>query len=130
MQSDNVYFNLHKSVWSIKRGGRVREHAAEVMVLPLDGKPVRFVVSEPGRQRVLREKRKNVHAYVRGNAYLANGMATCNFDELFPLDRIVQVSYNPYRGGKFYRKDTGAEVSEADAVYMTTSRVLWAVDPR
>lgn len=63
-----VYFNLHKhcfSVVSLEKGdsyGKVVAHVSEIML-----SEVKFKVSEAGRQRVLREKRKNVHAYCVGN---------------------------------------------------------------
>ena len=61
-----VYFNLHKKCFSIKAlegadKGRVIAHRDTVV---LDG--CKLLVSEAGRQRVLREKRKNVHAGVSG----------------------------------------------------------------
>lgn len=57
-----VYFNLHRKCWSIKAlegpsKGRVIGHADYV-----DLACVEWKVSEAGRQRVIREKKKNVHA--------------------------------------------------------------------
>lgn len=86
-----VYYNLHKKKLSVKalegeRKGRVITHM-EVISL----KDVSFKVSQAGRQRVLREKRKNVHAGVVG---------TCTrFDEMPYLDRRVR--YNPYLNETF-----------------------------
>ena len=61
-----VYYNLHKHVWSIKalegsQKGRVIGHSDHVLLRYASGK-----VSEAGRQRVLRDKRKNVHAGIVG----------------------------------------------------------------
>ena len=61
-----VYFNLHKKLYSIKAldgpcKGRVVAHATHVA---LDN--CTFAVSEAGRQRVIREQKKNVHAGVMG----------------------------------------------------------------
>ncbi len=61
-----VYYNLHKHCWSLKAlegkdKGRVVAHADDVMVYLAKCK-----VSEAGRQRVLNEQRKNVHAGVVG----------------------------------------------------------------
>jgi hypothetical protein len=58
-----VYFNLHKKLFS------VRDHITGLVVGHTDMialENVTFKVSEAGRQRVLREKRKNVHAGVLG----------------------------------------------------------------
>lgn len=61
-----VYWNLHKSVWSVKAlegpdKGRVIGRKRNVLLADVTGK-----VSEAGRQRVLREGRKNVHAGLVG----------------------------------------------------------------
>ena len=60
-----VYWNLRKKMFSVqaKRGGRYRVvlHAQYVFI-----DAPSFKVSEAGRQRVLRDKRKNVHAGVHG----------------------------------------------------------------
>ena len=61
-----VYFNLHKRLWSVQlKNAKGRWYVAfHASTLELEG--VRWTVSEAGRQRVLREKRKNVHAFCAG----------------------------------------------------------------
>ena len=54
-----VYFNSHKKKYSVRRGGIVQSHVSCALI-----HNPRFVVSEAGRQRALREGRKNVHAFV------------------------------------------------------------------
>ena len=86
-----IYFNLHRKLFTVQhktaKGWRVLHHADEVhMHFPC------FKVSEAGRQRVLREKRKNVHAFVEG--IIGDPM------RLFPAD-LQRVSYNPYKAGTF-----------------------------
>lgn len=56
-----VYKNLHRSCWSVRQGGIVRLHTKLLALQDCE-----FKVSEAGRQRVLREKRKNVHAVIKG----------------------------------------------------------------
>ena len=61
-----VYFNLHKKCFSVKAlegamKGRVIAHRDNVLLFDATLK-----VSEAGRQRVIREGRKNVHAGVCG----------------------------------------------------------------
>jgi hypothetical protein len=102
-----VYFNLHKKVFSIKalqgpRKGRVIGHAASVKL-----HDVTFKVSEAGRQRVLREKKKNVHAGAVG--YLCDSVAFDAFEESL----AVPVTYNPYRYSSFVHKETEAPVRQA-----------------
>ena len=64
---------------------------------------VTFKVSEAGRQRVLREGRKNVHAYIIGD--LVDGR---------PLTEGETVTYNPYKFSSFVLKDTEAPIHKAD----------------
>ena len=56
-----VYFNLHKKCWSIRQAGVPVVHSDFVEI-----KEPQFVVQQGGNARVRREKRKNVHAFVRG----------------------------------------------------------------
>ena len=58
-----VYFNLQKDCLSVvdTSTGRLYCHSHRVEL-----KNAKFHVNENGRQRVVREKRKNVHAYVIG----------------------------------------------------------------
>lgn len=63
MRKVEVYRNLHKKCWSIrdKKTKKVIGWKDQVLVL----RP-KLVVKQGGRARVLREKRKNVHAWVEG----------------------------------------------------------------
>jgi hypothetical protein len=112
-----VYFNLHKKCFSIKalegdRKGRVIAHSDTVV---LEG--CKLLVSEAGRQRVLREKRKNVHAGVSGTwiNYCTNRVDNY-FDFLSMVGR--QVTYNPYKYSSFVIKATEQVVDKADVVGM------------
>jgi hypothetical protein len=112
-----VYFNLHKKCFSIKalegdRKGRVVAHSNTVL---LEG--CKLMVSEAGRQRVLREKRKNVHAGVSGTwiNYCTNRVEN-HFEFLSMVGR--QVTYNPYKYDSFVIKATEQSVNKADVVGM------------
>lgn len=94
-----VYWNLHKNKWSVKamegeNKGRVIDH-----VLGLALKDATFKVSRAGRERVLREQRKNVHAGVQGEL-LQGG-------DFFGM---TQVTYNPYKYSTFVKKNNPEEV--------------------
>jgi len=56
-----IYRNLRRHCYSVQLGGKVVAHCRRVFV-----RDAVFKVSEAGRQRVLRESRKNVHAWVIG----------------------------------------------------------------
>jgi len=84
-----VYFNLHKRVFSVKAlegkdKGRVIGHRTMLAIYS----PT-FKVSEAGRQRVIREKRKNVHAGVVG-------FLTSSYDWTKEEVSWTPVLYNPY----------------------------------
>lgn len=85
-----VYRNLHGSAahrYSVQQGGLVVAHGEQVIL-----SSVKFVVNEAGRQRVLREKRKNVHAFVTG--FVCSSIIV---GEALPF----RVSYNPYKAASF-----------------------------
>lgn len=102
-----VYYNLHKKVWSIKdrKTGIVIAHSKKVSV----DNP-QFKVSEAGRQRVLRDKSKNVHAGVVGKLNAHNND--------FSSEGKKRVSYNPYKYSHFYESDTQAPVHSAESAIL------------
>ena len=86
-----VYYNLHLHVWSVKaldgpNKGRVIAHCKDLTL-----KDVTPKVSESGRQRVLREKRKNVHAGLMGEWIALE----------YPYVHTASITYNPYRSASF-----------------------------
>ena len=108
---DTVYAyrnrNLHKSQWSLRatsgeHKGRVVGHADSVVLFgcAMHG-------SEAGRQRVLREKKKSVHAGVVG--LVTSHPDDSTIGALFGGPR--KLSYNPYRGSSFTVGDTPVEVA-------------------
>ncbi|MDP7724768.1 hypothetical protein [Mycobacterium sp. TY814] len=110
-----AYRNLHRAGWSLRatdgeHAGLVVAHAGEVII-----GGARFVVRESGRQRVLREHRKNVHAGVIGGVL---------FEEDFHPD--VRVTYDPYRWGTFVNAETGEPITEAVKVYLDPNGKAWA----
>ena len=95
-----VYWNLHRGLWSVKalegpQKGRVIDRVSEILLTDVEGK-----VSEAGRQRVLRERRKNVHAGIVGTwnvtRYRNQTDIECALEDVG--DRIT---YNPYKYREF-----------------------------
>lgn len=86
-----VYRNLTKQCWSIKnvRTGIVVGHADELFLCDVD-----FKVSSAGRDRVLRERKKYVHAGVYGMCCYPIG------DECSDIE-WSEVRYNPYKYSQF-----------------------------
>lgn len=85
-----VYRNLHRDCFSV-RDRSTRRVIAHVNQIDLHD--VSFHVSERQRQRVLAERRKNVHAVVRGVVS----------DEM--VVAFSKVRYNPYEAGFFQWAD-------------------------
>ena len=113
-----VYFNLHRKCWSVKAlegpmKGRVIKHADDIVLSSCT-----FKVSEAGRQRVLKERRKNVHAGVVDTIVEPSSLAR--------VVHLVPVSYNPYKAGTFVTKPDGAPIYAADVVFLQHRQVLSA----
>ena len=111
-----VYFNLHRKLFSVvsleahDRYGKVIDHVREIAL-----EDVGFVVRPAGRARVLREKRKNVHAFVYGTI--------CATPEEIPVTAQV-VIYNPYKYHTFVLKDSEVPVHAAKKAWLTKNHVL------
>jgi hypothetical protein len=104
-----IYKNLHLSkpnnpVYSIrdKKTKIVIAHASEIFL-----ENVEFIVGKKGRERVLKEKRKNVHAFVRGE-----------WSAAFETDGLTRVSYNPYVSASFLSRATDQPVKQAAKAYI------------
>lgn len=107
-----VYWNLHKKCFSLRstKTGKVVAHCAEVTVYNAKAK-----VSEAGRQRVLREKRKNVHAGIVGDVHL-----DCHQVILWPYSVWSRrITYNPYKGPSFVFDDGKPVTGEFTAMLTT-----------
>ena len=109
-----VYYNLHRKTWSLKalegeNKGRVIAHRHQVVLR--NPKPK---VSEAGRQRVLQEKRKNVHAGLVG--------------EWIPDLSIIRmdgdmITYNPYKYTTFVYADDEQPFTGASMAMMQDRKV-------
>lgn len=100
----DCYWNLHKHCYSVRarsgpNKGRIIAHATEVNLIN-----VTLVVNKAGKQRVRTERRKNVHAFLRGTWGEA------------PIQHNG-ITYNPYIHDTFVQRDNGQPVLAADAVH-------------
>lgn len=145
-----VYYNLSRSVWSIKAmegefKGKVIGYAHSVLL-----RDAHTVVSEASRQRVLREQRKNVHAYIDGQLAHAHKyeerLMTPQIERrgvvvqpCMPYRAIIErvhllrsMYYNPYRVSHFVWHDTGesTEGQVLPEVYLRGDRKVQAVPPQ
>lgn len=114
-----VYFNLRKKCFSIQYKGRVIGHSDKLCL-----ENVEFKVSEAGRQRVLKSKRKNVHAFIIGN-----------YSEIGWSDYGYKVSYNPYESSSFLLKlnNFGMTVpihkAKSAFLYISDNSIINAIKP-
>ena len=125
-----MYWNITKGIWSVRAAegplkGKVVAHAREVLVQGPE-----FVVGEAGRLRVLRERRKNVHAFVRGEVRGDLNLNAPRHEQLVlcPVPRSVVgtmlthgrgVTYNPYKNTTFVTRAPATQVHTAKGAFMT-----------
>ena len=88
-----VYFNLHKNLFSVQQKNNKGNWVVVAHKFGIALKDLTFKVSEAGRQRVLKEKKKNVHAFIEG--FVDDNFA-------MPPRKFHQVHYNPYKFNSFF----------------------------
>jgi hypothetical protein len=107
-----TYRNLNAGDWfSVKQRGKVIGYVNCAKVT--DGT---FHVLESGRQRCIKKKQRNVHAYVISQKQPQD-------IKHYPRDsELVEVKYNPFQMGNFFRKDNGQPVLTAEVCYLIHGR--------
>ena len=98
-----LYRNLREKCWSIMQDGLVKAHCDRAWL-----SNCHFHVNENGRQKVLRQRKKYVHAYVIGHMFG------------WPIDsrewpEREAITYNPFKGPDFVTLD-GQPVKKAKYV--------------
>lgn len=104
-----AYKNLHNGKWSLRASKTklVIGHADKVLLSDVTG-----VVKKAGRQRVLADKQKNVHAYLEGTLEAVVGFVSYKDRQLgdddwtwYKFDKagqgLAEVYYNPYDAEEF-----------------------------
>jgi hypothetical protein len=104
-----VYWNLHRHLYSVQQNGLVVGHAECVAL-----NDATFKVSQAGRNRVLNEKRKNVHAFIIGTI-VPSGTAGG-----------TRITYNPYKYSTFVTLENECPVFKAKAVTLEGRGVIHA----
>lgn len=118
-----VYRNLHKKCFSVRHKGKVVGYLQDSEQLSLTN--VKFVVQPAGRAKVLRENKKNVHAFVRGEytGFINNLIEKMHFGPFHDLD-FSSVSYNPYKSDKFIVESDGKPIAWYQDVLIRGGKVL------
>lgn len=110
----DVYRNLSKKCLSVRFRGRVIAHVERIAL-----RNVAFVVSEAGRQRVLRDRRKNVHAFLRGE-----WLGPFEMYSLPPsITGHADVRYDPYQYDHFHNLTADKPVRTADMAWIADGKV-------
>ncbi len=110
-----IYRNLTQNTFSVKYKGRVIAHHDHIVA-----HGVQFRVNELGRQRVINEKKKYVHAYVVCDSY----ETTINSFEARITsedDSMLEVSYNPFKNKSFMLDEK--EIKNISACLLTNNKV-------
>ncbi len=115
-----VYRNLKhgrksRPLYSVMQDGRVIRRTHQIML-----KDAKFIVWEKSRQRVLKEGRKNVHAFVIGTV-VDSAMGRTKAGRL-----NLKISYNPYLGDSFVIDGSNVKVEGAMAVILNQHGVTGA----
>ena len=148
-----VYRNLHfrnETIYSVRKDGLVEGHA---MLVILDGNtkyPVVFAVGPKGNQRVRDEKRKNVHAVIRGaicnavwwgemmeEADIEHAIDACSYHKDIHMQHRdgyewKKVTYNPYKHKTFVTVEDEQPVMTARKVIIGGNlkrSLVWAQIP-
>lgn len=117
-----VYWNIPKQCYSVRSlegesKGRVISHSNSLSI-----SDATFAVQPAGRRRVLIERTKNVHAFVRGHSGQVTDMDSrepVEFDR-YENQGWVKVKYNPYKGAHFVT-ESGQPVESAPLVHCLKS---------
>ena len=115
-----VFKNLKHGCYSIMQRGVIKASAKQVRLCDVE-----FRVRESGRQRMLREKRSNVHAFAVGRL----------MDYVHPGDdrelrRIAGrgAFYDPNRFSSFVDRETNAPVTRASVAHFDEHGVIYTLD--
>ena len=102
-----IYRNLHRGGFSIRdcRTGLVIGYTDDAVV-----RNARLVVQPGGRRRAIAERKRNVHAFVRGEIAEAEAEAAAEV--------TMEVTYNPFRHETFVMRETGEPVVDAELVVL------------
>lgn len=109
-----VYYNLHKQTFSVQKHGIVVFHADYLKL-----RDVEFRVRVGGKEKVRKEKSKNVHAFVIG---ILEDFCEYPCEEMpeEPVGEII--TYNPYLYDSFVFRKTKEPVYNANEVVMINSK--------
>lgn len=130
MRTHQVYRNLHNGKWSVQErtSERTKLYTHSDTAIMLD---CVFVVQPSGVLRVRKNKRKYVHAFVRGT-YSGPDLNTMEMSVLQNKSNVtdwVGVTYSPYKYYTFVRTDNEKPVSRSALVILQKNGSVMAYKP-
>lgn len=116
-----IYRNLTRGGFSVKYKGKVIDHADNITAYG-----VRFKVNELGRQRVVREQKKYVHAYIVCDSYhkINDFVKDCTLES----QKMVSVNYNPMKGDMAFHVQGYGFPATAKGVLLADGKVFTNFD--
>ena len=113
-----VFKNWKHDCYSIMQHGKLLASAKQVRLADVE-----FRVRESGRQRMLRNQRKNVHAFASGEL-----LDYVHPDESRNLEKLEGrgVFYNPYEFSTFVDNETQSPVKTANVAHFDEDGVIYA----
>jgi hypothetical protein len=105
------------------QSGVVISHAEAVILTDVE-----FRVRQSGRERVLRERQKNVHAFTIGlleQAFETPYAWVLEVDPIFDRQSAHWVMYNPYKFSAFVDQASGAPVYSGSRVLVTANKGIF-----
>lgn len=112
-----VFKNPKRDCYNIMQNGRVKANAKQIWL-----KDAEFLVRESGRQRMLRERRKNIHAYIVGEL-----LAYVQPEDEQMIERLEgrNATYNPFQYSSFVDCETEAPLKTAQMVQLDERGVTY-----
>jgi len=108
-----IYRNLNKgNLFSVKYKGKVIDYLESAKIVNPE-----FSVSQAGRNRAVKSKSRNVHAYIICDDY----QKLCKRAN---VNKLIRVSYNPFKYSNFYRMENSKliKVEKAKLCYLTEGK--------
>jgi len=110
-----VYWNIRKQIFSVRSHGKVIKHTDYVLL-----RDVTWIVQQGGRARVIRQGRKNVHAWAKGKL-VATSLKQPGIGGDGQEVAWNSVYYNPYKDDRFWCY-VGDQINKLDASHYAILR--------
>jgi hypothetical protein len=109
-----VYYNLHLHTFSVKHKNKVIAHADFVNLADVE-----FRVRPGGRDNVLKQQQKNVHAFVIGTL-----IDYCEYpcSDIPKPESADLITYDPYKYNSFVYKKDETPIYVANVVHMINAK--------